>query len=205
MTSLMPGFDKSFNAVMPALLSCGTMTTNLLRAKTWGMPVTNACLCSMSMFFKSALANTSAFAPLLSCVTKSCEPAKLNSTCAPGLAFSNSAPRSWNAFVSDAAAYTMSLPPTLGAAGVGDSAGVGAAQALNVRTAIVNTDTKNTRFISTLLIESFHASQLSSPFGRGAGDEGLVLNPHWQIGNLPHHSSRRGFKPIIAPQRLRLG
>jgi hypothetical protein len=59
------------------------------------------------MFLVSADANTSASAPWVSWVTRSDEPAKENSTAAPGFSALNCSPMSVKLCFSDAAAKTM--------------------------------------------------------------------------------------------------
>ena len=78
--------------------------TSVLDAKSWGSPDTRSSPTSVSMFFSSAEAKTSAGAPSLICETRSEEPPKLSCTVTPSFAASNSFASSVKVPFSDAAA-----------------------------------------------------------------------------------------------------
>src|SRR5690242_21957363 len=80
-------------------------------AKLTGSPASSPACAALSMFLVSAEANTSACAPWVNWVTRSDEPAKENSTSAPGLSALNCSPMLVNDFFNDAAANTVILPP----------------------------------------------------------------------------------------------
>ena len=88
-----------------------TAMVSVFDAKFTGSPASRPACAALSMFLVSAEANTSAGAPCVNCVTRSEDPAKENSTDAPGLSVLNCSPISVNVFLSDAAANTISVRP----------------------------------------------------------------------------------------------
>ena len=89
---------------------------SVLEAKVTAGPASRPACSTLLMVLPSAAANTSAGAPWVNCVARSAEPAKENSTSVPGLSVVNCAPMSENAVFSDAAAKTVSFPPSAGMA-----------------------------------------------------------------------------------------
>src|SRR6478609_8448262 len=79
----------------------------VLDATLTGAPSRSPACAALSMLRVSADANTSAGAPWVSCVTRSEEPAKENSTDVPGLSVLNCSPMAVNEDFNDAAANTM--------------------------------------------------------------------------------------------------
>src|SRR3981081_4407176 len=86
------------------------MMVRVFDANVTGSPAGRPALAALSMLVVAAEANTSAGAPWVSWVTRSEEPAKVNSTDAPGLSVLNCSPMSVKDFFSDAAAKTMIFP-----------------------------------------------------------------------------------------------
>ena len=80
---------RSFNAVMLARLSVGTISTTWLAAKsTREAGLTAFSSTALSMAFWSAEANTSAGAPLTICCSSTSEAPKFRTTLVPACSFS---------------------------------------------------------------------------------------------------------------------
>src|SRR5688572_19907324 len=86
-TSLTPGFARSSNDLTAEEVGA-VATARRLVASTCSLPLsTNPALIAASMLSLSAVASTSARAPSRSCVTSTCDPAKLYDTDARNCAF----------------------------------------------------------------------------------------------------------------------
>src|SRR3954452_8115620 len=109
MTTLVPGFARSWNEVTLAGLSGGTAISSVLEAKFAGSPSMALADAALSMLAVSAEANTSAGAPCWICATRSEDPPKLSFTVTPLCSLSKALPMSVNVPVSDAAAKTVSV------------------------------------------------------------------------------------------------
>ncbi len=110
-TTLMPGLVRSRKVLICLGFPGETAIVRVLEAKFTGWPVSSPAADALSMFLVSAEANTSAWAPWVSWVTRSEDPAKENSTDAPGFCLPNSSPIWVKVFFSDAAANTMTFTP----------------------------------------------------------------------------------------------
>jgi hypothetical protein len=84
-----------------------TAMVSVLDAKFTGSLASSPACAALSMFLVSADAKTSAWAPWVSWVTRSDEPANENSTEAPGFSVLNCSPMSVKVCFSEAAANTM--------------------------------------------------------------------------------------------------
>src|ERR1700682_3536158 len=105
----MPGLDRSASPVMFFGLPAATAISSLFVAKVTGGS-TRPASTSFCMFFVSAEANTSAWAPCCIWATRAVEPAKLYVIARLGWAVVSVALAALNAPVSDAAANTLTDP-----------------------------------------------------------------------------------------------
>src|ERR1700677_1741197 len=99
-----------------------TTMVRVLDAKLTGFPSSSPVWAALSILRVSAEADTSARAPRVSWVTRSEDPAKLNSTEALGLSVLNCSPISVMAALSEAVANTVSFPPAAALLGGDDDA-----------------------------------------------------------------------------------
>src|SRR6266508_2467264 len=111
------GSSSESMPVMPFGLPGSTMMASEFVANVCGSSPLLPASVSLSMFFWSADANTSAGAPSLIWPTRSDDAAKLNVTSASGYSDSNASPIAVNESVSDAAANTV-MSPSMSASGV---------------------------------------------------------------------------------------